>query len=143
MRTETSATTTLEDTKVNVKLKLAALWSSLMFLYIYIDYFHLYMPEALASIQAGRVHVFDIRQEFIMIAFTFMSIPSLMIFLSVGLPPKVNRWVNIIVAAIFIPFTLYNLDGVAWPHMIFAAAVEVALLALIIRYAWLWPRTAA
>ena len=34
----------LEDIKLNVKLKLAALWASFMFLYIYVDYFHLYMP---------------------------------------------------------------------------------------------------
>ena len=33
----------LEDIKVNVKLKLAALWASFMFLYVYVDYFHLYL----------------------------------------------------------------------------------------------------
>lgn len=35
----------LEDIKINVKLKLATLWASLMFLYIYIDNFHFYMPN--------------------------------------------------------------------------------------------------
>ena len=32
----------LEDIKVNVKLKLAAAWTSFMFLYIYVDYFRTY-----------------------------------------------------------------------------------------------------
>jgi hypothetical protein len=32
----------LKDTKLNVKLKLAALWTPFMFLYIYVDYFAFY-----------------------------------------------------------------------------------------------------
>jgi hypothetical protein len=62
-----------------------------------------------------------------------------MIFLSVGLPAKISRWTNIIVATVYIPYTLFNLAGEAWLHMIFGAAVEVVLLLLIIRYAWKWP----
>ena len=34
----------LVDYKVNVKLKLASLWTVLMFLYIYADYFELMTP---------------------------------------------------------------------------------------------------
>ena len=63
-----------------------------------------------------------------------------MIFLSVVLPAKVNRWTNIIVATVFIPYMLFNLVGDAWVHMYFAAALEVVLLCLIIRYSWKWPR---
>jgi hypothetical protein len=130
----------LEDIKVSLKLKLAALWASFMFLYIYVDYFHLYMPGTIKNILAGKVFVFDISYVFILIAMIFVAIPTLMIFLSVVLPVKVNRWTNIIVATIFIPYMLLNLAGEAWVHMYFAAAVEVVLLCLIIRYAWKWPR---
>ena len=66
-----------------------------------------------------------------------------MIFLSVALPAKVNRWTNIIVATIFIPYMLFNLAGEAWLHMYFAAVVEVILLCLIIGSAWKWPRREA
>jgi len=131
---------TLEDSKVTVKLKLATLWTSLMFLIIYIDYFHLYMPGKLADIQTGRVFVFDITQGFLLAALASVTIPALMIFLSVALPAKVNRWINIIIAALNISFMLYNLAGEAWIHMVFGAVVEVVLLCLIIRYAWKWPR---
>jgi hypothetical protein len=62
-----------------------------------------------------------------------------MISLSAALPDKANRWTNIIVAAVYIPFILFNLAGEAWVHMVFGAAVEVILLCLIIRYAWKWP----
>lgn len=130
----------LEDIKVSVKLKLAALWTSLMFLIIYLDYFHLYMPGSLKDLLAGKVFVFDITQGFLLIALAIVAIPALMIFLSVALPPNVNRWINIIIAAVNIPLILFNLAGEAWLHMVVGAVVEVVLLCLIIRYAWKWPR---
>lgn len=130
----------LEEFKVSVKLKLASLWTSLMFLIIYIDYFHLYMPGEISAIQTGRVFVFDITQGFLLAALTLVSIPALMIFLSIALAAKVNRWANIIIAAVNIPFMLFNLAGAAWMHMVLGAVVEVVLLCLIIRYAWKWPR---
>lgn len=129
-----------EDIKVNLKLKLAMLWASFMFLYIYVDYFALYMPGKIEDIQTGRVFVFDITQGFLLAALTSVTIPALMIFLSVALPAKLNRRANIIIAAVYIPYTLFNLAGDAWMHMVFGAVVEVVLLCLIIRYAWKWPR---
>ena len=133
----------LVDVRVNVKLKLAAMWASFMFLYIYVDYFHLYMPGSIEDILAGKVFTFDISYLFLLVAMIGVAIPALMIFLSVALPAKVNRWVNIITAAVYIPYMLFNLAGEAWVHMYFAAAVEVALLLLIIGYAWKWtePKT--
>ncbi|WPR70371.1 DUF6326 family protein [Flavobacterium sp. NG2] len=114
-----------------------------MFLYTYVDYFHLYMPGTIKDILAGKVFVFDISYIFLLIAMIFVTIPVLMIFLSVALPANVNRWTNIIVAMVFIPYMLFNLVGEAWVHMYFAAAVEVVLLGLIIRYAWKWPHIEA
>lgn len=131
----------LEDIKVNVKIKLAMLWASFMLLYVFIDFFSLYMPNNIANIIKGKVYVFDISQGFIITAVGLMTIPTLMIFLSVALPAKVNRWLNIIIAFTHIPYMLFNLVGEAWLHMYFAAFVEVVLLCLIISYAWQWPRT--
>lgn len=140
MNTQKASQNPLEDVKVSVKLKLAALWASFMFLYIYVDYFHLYMPGTFKDMLAGKVFVFEITQAFLLTTLVSMTIPALMIFLSVALPVKVNRWTNIIIAIIYIPFTLFNLAGEAWIHMVFGAVVEVVLLCLIIRYAWTWPR---
>jgi hypothetical protein len=135
-----NTTTEMEDIKVSLNLKLAALWASFMFFYIYVDYFHLYMPGKIEEILAGKVFTFDISYVFLLIAMIGVAIPALMIFLSVALPAKVNRWTNIIVATVYIPYMLFNLAGEAWVHMYFAAAVEVVLLLLIIRYAWKWPK---
>ena len=141
MNTQKTPQNALEDIKVSLKLKLATLWASFMFLYIYVDYFHLYMPSQIEDILRGRVFKFDITQGFLLAALASVTIPALMIFLSVTLPAKVNRWANIIIAAVYIPYTLFNLAGEAWMHMVFGAVVEVVLLCLIIRYAWKWPRT--
>ena len=127
--------------KVSLKLKLAALWAGLMFLYIYVDYFALYMPGKIEDILKGRVFVFDITQGFLLAALASMTIPALMIYFSVALPAKINRWANIIIATLYIPYTLFNLAGEAWIHMLFAAAVEVVLLCMIIRYAWKWKNS--
>lgn len=129
----------LKQMEVSTQLKLASLWASLMFLYIYVDYFHLFMPGKVADIQKGRVFVFDITQGFLLVVLASMTIPASMIFLSVVLPVRINRWTNIIIALVFIPYTLFNLVGEAWMHMVFGAVIEVVLLSLIIRYAWRWP----
>jgi hypothetical protein len=130
----------LEDLKVNLKLKLATLWASFMFLYTYVDYFHLYMPGKIEELLQGHVFEFDITQGFILLALVFVTIPVLMIFFSVALPAKINRRTNLIVATLYIPYMLFNLAGETWIHMVFGAVVEVALLGLIIGYAWKWPR---
>lgn len=140
MNTEKILQGSLEDITVNIKLKLSTLWASFMFLYIYVDYFALYMPGKINDILKGGVFVFDITQVFLLAALTSVTIPALMIFLSATLPAKVNRWVNIIIATVYIPYTLVNLAGEAWMHMIFGAIVEVVLLCLIIHYALKWPR---
>lgn len=133
----------MEDVKMSVKLKLASLWTSLMFFIIYLDYFHLYMPGKLDEILKGKVFVYDVSQAFLLVALGIIGLPALMIFLSVTLRPKVNRWINVIVAAINMPLILFNLAGEAWIHMVFGAAIQMVLLCLILRYAWKWPRAEA
>jgi len=133
----------MEDVKMSVKLKLASLWTSLMFFIIYLDYFHLYMPGKLDEILKGKVFVYDVSQAFLLVALGIIGLPALMIFLSVTLRPKVNRWINVIVATINMPLILFNLAGEAWIHMVFGAAIQMVLLCLILRYAWKWPRAEA
>jgi hypothetical protein len=135
-----SITIEMEYIKVSLKLKLVALWTSLMFLVIYLDYFHLYMPGKIEEILAGKMFVFDITQVSLLAGLATITIPALMISLSATLPDKANRWTNIIVAVIYLPFVLFNLAGAHWAHMLFGAAVQVILLLLITGYAWKWPK---
>lgn len=140
MNAQTTQRHALEDIKVSPKLTLATLWTSFMFLYIYVDYFHLYMPGSLETMLAGKMWEFAVTPAILFAGLASVTIPALMIALSVGLPAKINRWTNVVLASVFIPYSLFNLAGEAWPHMIFGAAIEVVLLLVIIRYAWKWPR---
>jgi len=144
LRTQTAELTALEDRQVPVRAKLAAAWTSLMFLYIYVDYLALYKPGFIDDILAGIVHEFDTGPTFVALALTLMAIPSLMILLSTTLPARVNRATNLVVATLFIPVTVYNADGESWTYFYFyglSIGLEVLLLAFILRSAWTWPRT--
>ena len=137
----------LEDRRMPVQAKLAAAWTSLMFLYIYVDYFHLYKPGIIDDILAGIVHEFDISQTLLTGFLTLMAIPILMILLSTTLPARVNRATNLVVATLYIPVSMYNVAGEeSWTYSYFyglSIGLEVLLLAFILRSAWTWPRRTA
>ena len=128
----------MEYSSLSIRLKLASLWASFMFLYLYVDYFHLYMPGSMEDILAGKVFIFEITDTFLLFGMASVTIPTLMISLSVVLPARASRWTNIAASALYIPYSLFNLAGEAWLHMYFGAAVEIVLLGLIIHHAWKW-----
>ena len=123
-----------------VAVKLSALWASTMFVYVYVDIFSFYKPGVVQDILRGKVWEFDITQAWALGALALMTIPALMVFLSVGLRPAASRRANIVVAGLYIVVSLGNLAGESWTYLYFGAAIEVALLLTIIWYAWTWPR---
>ena len=140
MNTNKKTTRILEDVKINVKITLSVLWATVMFLYIYVDIFGFYQPGEIENILAGKVWALEITQTWALSAMILMTIPSLMVFLSLALPAKVNRWTNIIVAILYIIVAIGNPIGESWPYIYFGSIVEVVLLSLIVGYAWKWPK---
>ena len=135
---------TLEDLRMPVQAKLAAAWTSFMFLYIYVDYFALYKPGVIDDILAGVVFEFDISQTLLTAFLTLMAIPILMVMLSMTLPARVNRATNLVVASLYIPVSVFNAVGESWTYFYgLSIGLEVLLLAFILRYAWTWPRRTA
>jgi len=130
----------LDQASVPVAVKLSALWASTMFMYVYVDVFSFYKPGVVRDILRGKVSEFDITQLWALGALALVTIPTLMVFLSVGLRPAASRWANIVVAGFYIVVSLTNLVGESWTYLYFGAAIEVALLLTIISYAWTWPR---
>ena len=131
----------LEDVKVNVKIKLSALWASVMFLFAYVDIMGKYEPGHLEDAIAGKVAGFQITQGWLLGVTIMMAIPSLMVFLSVALKPNVNRWVNIVVAIFKIIVVVGSLFiGVPWGYYIFGSILELFLLSLIVWNAVKWPK---
>jgi hypothetical protein len=142
MSKKTNNTSTLQDLRIPVRAKIAAAWTSFMFFYIYVDYLHLYKPGSLTDILAGVVWEFDISQTFVVIGLMLVGIPILMILLSMTLPARANRTLNLVVASLYIPVSAFNVVGGSW--ILFyglGVVIEVILLAYILRSAWTWPRT--
>ena len=138
-------TTTLQDPRMPVTAKLAAAWTSFMLLYVYVDILAFYKPGTVDDILIGVVWEFDITPIWAMTALTLLAIPIFMIVLSTTLPARANRITNLIVASLQIPFAAFNAVGqLGEPWMYFyllGVALEVIVLAVILRYAWTWPRT--
>ena len=82
-----------------------------MFLYIYVDYLTLYKPGVIDDILSGVVFEFDISQTFVISALSLMAIPILMILLSTTLPARMNRTLNLVVASLYLPVTIFNAVG--------------------------------
>ena len=142
MRTQRAELTALEDRQIPVQAKLAAAWTSFMFLYIYVDYLHLYKPGVIDDILAGIVWEFNISQTFVTVALTSVAIPILMVMLSMTLPARANRTINLVVASLYVPFSMFNAVGESWMYFYgLGVVLEVIVLAVILRSAWTWPRT--
>jgi len=134
----------LKNPQIPVQAKLAAAWTSLMFLVIYIDYFHLYQPGEIDEIRGGVIFEFAISGTLMSMFFVIIAIPALMVLLSMTMPARVNRVTNLIVASLYIPVCAFNAAGAPWEWASFyglSIGVEVLILAFILRSAWTWPRT--
>ena len=132
---------TFQDEKVNVKLILAALWIAVMFIYVYADIKTLFQPEIPQQIISGIVGGMKINQSFLFAAAILMSIPTIMIILSLILKPRINRWVNIIVSFLLILLIIITrfVPSKIWYYYIYYQSIESIIHILIIWYAWRWP----
>ncbi|MBB6346693.1 DUF6326 family protein [Nonomuraea muscovyensis] len=146
MTVRTKTPNLLDNPPVPVQAKLAAAWTSFMFLYIYVDYFHLHKPGVIDNLRAGVVFEFDISPTLLTMMLASVAIPALMVMLSMTLPARVNRATNLVVASLYIPYSVVNAAGESldWaPFYGLSIGIEVLLLAFILRSARTWPRTPA
>ena len=130
--------TEIEDVKINVKMKLTALWVAMMLLYIYADILSLFRPGQIEEMLKGLMGPFPVTQGSLLVASILMIIPAVMVFLSLTLKPKVNRWANISLGILYTVVNISNLIGETWAYYIFFGIVEIVLTLLIVWYAWTW-----
>lgn len=132
-----------EQPAIPVQVKLAAAWGGLAYLVLYIDYFHLYQPDQIDIIRGGNIFTFAISGNLMTVFFLLISMPALMMLLSLTLPARVNRATNLVVAALWIPICAFNAGG-ATPdfalYYVVTIGAEVLILAFILGSAWRWPR---
>tara|TARA_R110002096_G_scaffold153285_6_gene316987 strand:- start:2952 stop:3359 length:408 start_codon:yes stop_codon:yes gene_type:complete len=131
----------MKDFEINIKVRLAALWTSATFCYLYGDYFELYTPEKVSGLISGE-HVLN-SPTFLFIASLIMVIPPLMIVLSLILKPFLNRLLNIVFGSIFTLMMILIAFGSLTPwysFYVFLAIIESILTAVIVWNAYKWPK---
>ncbi|KAA2220290.1 DUF6326 family protein [Chryseobacterium sediminis] len=133
--------TKFEDVKINVKIILAGLWTSVTLCYLYGDYFELYTPGKARGLVEGT-NLLDSPPK-LLLASVVLAIPAVMVFLSLILKPAVNRTLNLIFGVFFTLVMLFI--GITsfsdwYLSYVFLAMVECVITILIIKYAWSWKK---
>jgi hypothetical protein len=67
-----------------------------------------------------------------------MAIPSLMVFLSLALKPRLSRILNVGFGAVYTLVIVISMPG-AWAFYILLGVIEAVLSGLIVWFAWTWP----
>ena len=132
-----------EDFQVNIKIKLSALWIAVMFCYVYGDYFILFVPGHIKNLMEGNSGVGTTTPLSLLGFSVMMSLPIVMIFLSLMLKAKVNRWANISVGIFFtlvMALIVATSKGQWMLFYIYLGLVEMILTGTIIWLAWKWPK---
>ena len=129
------------DISVHVRLKLVALWCSVMFFYIYGDYFQLYETGQLQQMTEGKMPFGGNPQGVLLGMASVMIVPSLMPFLSLVLPVQISRWLNIIFGGIYSLIMIVAFYS-GWYFYILFGVIEIILTLFIVWYAWTWPKEA-
>lgn len=137
----TQSTSARVDVRSDVRLVLSALWAAMLLVFAYVDIFGFYRADVLQAALDGRVSgtPFEVNQVFLLATLGYILIPTLMVPLSLVLRPSLNRIVSIVVALVYSLTIIASCIGETWGYYLVGSAVEIVLLAAIIRTAWTWP----
>ena len=124
----------MEDVKINVKLKLSVLWIAAMFSWVYGDLLRMYSGDFVPGELGGVL----LTQEMWLVAAITMMIPVAMVFLSLELKYKANRWANIILGIFYTGYNLIGLPAYPSAYDQFLIIVGLVFTALIVWCAYKW-----
>lgn len=131
-----------KTTKIDMKVKLSALWTFAILNYLYCDILGLMDSQLLKQFMTGNVGGLQVTQEFLLGASILMEIPIAMVLLSRILNYGVNRWANIATGIIMtaVQFSSLFFGSPPTNYYFFFSTVEITSTALIVWYAWNWPK---
>ena len=118
----------------DVKIILSASWVAVMLTYLLGDVLRIYAGDFKAGEIGGR----KISQNLLLGISILMAVPIIMVFLTLTLNYRVDRWVNIIAAVIFFAFNLIGLPTYRSNYDRFLIVVGLGFNVLTIIYAWQW-----
>ena len=124
-----------------MRIILSALWVARMLTGFVGDVLKFYEPRMVEQILAGEVNGMPLTEGFLLAGEIVFVLPVFMAYLSLTLPDKANRWANIILAILFFGLNLIGeLPTYEYVYRTFLVIVEMVFLALIVWYAWQWPK---
>ena len=130
----------LVEFRAPTEIKLALMWAALMSLYIYNDYFSLYIPGTITGMSVGSMGPLGQATPGILVGVSILlAIPALMIVMPVILPAFWCRWLNVLFG---IAYTVVEALTFGSPQLFYkiVVALEVALTLLIVWHAIRWPK---
>lgn len=130
-----NASKQLEDSPIPTRVKLSLLWASLMSLYIYNDYFVLFVPGTIDSMANGSMGPLgDYTDGKMVVVALVLAIPACMVFLSSILTPRISRILNLILGVVYVIIALLTLIGSPWFYKL-VVCFQLTALILVIRFA--------
>lgn len=134
--------TVLQNSKLDEKIVLSGLWSSMLLVFAYVDIFGFWRRDVIKGALIGVVPDTGliIDQAFLALATVYVLVPSLMVVASLLIPAKVNRVTNIIVSLLYLVSIVVTVLGERWIYYILGSVVEMVLLVAIVYVAWAWQK---
>ena len=132
---------------VDVRIILSALWAARMLSGLQGDVVRFMAPGMLEEMITGVTDV-PVTNELLVVMSIIFVVPIFMSFLSLTLKDKANRWANRSIGIFFVAFDLIflSLSLFLWPfsaYEIFWSIVYLVFTALVVWYAWKWPKQEA
>lgn len=130
----------LQSVQLPRPLRLAFLWVTMMFLYIYNDYFSLYLPGDIEEMMAGKMGPLGEATETVLLGVSIlMAIPALMVFASAGLPAVFSKWLNVVFGSTYTCVNIATFFGSPLFYQ-FTVCLETVLSIYIVVSALTWPK---
>lgn len=120
----------------DVRIKLSALWVALMLTYLLGDVLRIFSGDFVA----GELEGMQATQGMYLGLAILLVIPIVMVFLSLTLKHKANRWASIILAIVLFVFNLIGLPTYPSAYDQFLIIVGLVFNVLTVWYAWRWPK---
>jgi uncharacterized protein DUF6326 len=138
----TTRTVQYQETRVDVKLILSALWIAMLFVFAYVDLLAFFRQDVLRAALAGKISgtALPVDQMFLVAALLYILLPSLMVVISLVLKPRANRITSLSVSLLYGVTVAVSCVGETWVYNLLGSAIELVLLLAIARTAWKWPR---
>jgi hypothetical protein len=127
------------DWRPPIRLKLSALWASLMFCYVYGDFFGLFIQGRLAQMNKGIIGPLGMATPGTLVGVSaMMAIPALMVAFSLLLPRAISRWANVVFGLAYAAIMIVTIVPGDEPFYLFFAVIEIALCVSITWIALRW-----